>query len=523
MFAPAPSGTRARSRSAALRFRGSPLTCLHRRCDHRRWYRPVGVLLPGPPTRLEPLVALTRQPAVINPSPRYGDQPNRSPWIAQLAPDGPPRPLIGQVETDVVVVGSGIAGIATAFFLLRETPLSVVLLERDRVARGATGRNAGQLTTYFERPLSAIAEEFGAARAAEAQRGIEGAHDLLDVIVRESGATVRVERFVGHMGMFNAHQVEVHLRCQAIRDQGGLGRQSVVVSEEADYLPQLSEAYAGLFTVVPQAEVRDLLEISDDRYTAVLSARAGCANSGLLCQQTLAFLTHRFSNRFSYADHTNVERVTVTSDGVAVEAEGGCATGRHVVMCTNGFVDHTIEDETGRLIVLGEGQAITGRVAYMTAFAEAEPRSPAAFSYIRNTVIGDDAAPYVYVTRRTYDRPEDTITLTCMGGPEYPFHEPVYDRGAAFPGALLQAMDEEVRPYAQPHRPPGRPYDFHWHGLMGYNDGGIRVVGRHPRSERLLYNLGCNGVGFLPSVYGGYRVSRLLAGDHFGPSIFDPR
>jgi len=473
---------------------------------------------------MEPPVVVTRQPAGIDASPQstYGDQPNRSPWIAQLAPDGPPRPLSGHVETDVVVVGAGIAGIATAFFLLRETPLRVVLLERDRVARGASGRNAGQLTTYFERPLSAIAEEFGAARAAEAQRGIEGAHDLLDVIVRESGATVRVERFVGHMGMFNAHQAEVHLRCQATRDEGGLARQTVVVSEEAEYLPQLSEAYAGLFTVVPQAEIRELLEIGDDRYTAVLSARAGCANSGLLCQQTLAFLAHRFPERFGYADCTNVERVAVTGDGVAVEAEGGRVTGRHVVMCTNGFVDHAIEDETGRL-VLSDDQAITGRVAYMTAFAEAEPRSPAAFSYIRNTVIGDDAAPYVYVTRRTYDRPDGTVTLTCMGGPEYPFHEPVYDRDAAFPGALLQAMDEEVRPYAQPRRPPGRPYDFHWHGLMGYNDGGVRVVGRHPRSERVLYNLGCNGVGFLPSIYGGHRVSRLLAGDRLGPSIFDPR
>ena len=57
---------------------------------------------------------------------------------------------------DVAVVGAGIAGVATAFFILRDTRNDVLLLERDRVARGATGRNAGQLTTYFERPLGAI-------------------------------------------------------------------------------------------------------------------------------------------------------------------------------------------------------------------------------------------------------------------------------------------------------------------------------------------------------------------------------
>ena len=32
-------------------------------------------------------------------------------------------------------------------------------------------------------------------------------------------------------------------------------------------------------------------------------------------------------------------------------------------------------------------------------------------------------------------------------------------------------------------------------------EGGIRVVGTHPRHPTLHYNLGCNGVGFLPSIY----------------------
>ena len=84
-------------------------------------------------------------------------------------------------------------------------------------------------------------------------------------------------------------------------------------------------------------------------------------------------------------------------------------------------------------------------------------------------------------------------------------------------------LDDEARPFAQPGRPPGRPYDFHWHGLMGYNDSGIRVVGAHPRHPRLLYNLGCNGVGFLPSIHGGHRIARLLAGQRVAASVFDPR
>ena len=53
---------------------------------------------------------------------------------------------------------------ATAFFVLRETPHSVLLIERNRVARGATGRNAGQMTTYFERPGALQAPQQGHCR-----------------------------------------------------------------------------------------------------------------------------------------------------------------------------------------------------------------------------------------------------------------------------------------------------------------------------------------------------------------------
>ncbi len=452
----------------------------------------------------------------------YADQPNRSPWIAQLAGDGQPQLLTADTSADVVVVGAGIAGVSTAFSILRTTTKSVLMIERDRVGRGASGRNAGQLTTYFERPLTDIADQFGATRAVEAQRGFDDAHELLDLMVAEAQATVRVERFTGRMGMFNLHQVKAHLTSKLIRDAGGLRPQECLVSEDAEFLSDIPPEFAGHYSVVPQAQIRELLEVDDDRYRAVLGARAGCANSGVIAQQVLAYLQQRHADRFQYADCTNVDRVVVGDDRAVVHAGDRRVTAGHVVLCTNGFVDHTVEDPSGAPVRLAGDQQIVGRVAYMAAFAEDEQRSPGAFSYIRNAVIGGPV-PYVYVTRRTYDRAKDTVTLTCMGGPEYPFHEPVYDRDAPFPGELLTAMDDEVRPFAQPARPAAQPYDFHWHGLMGYNDSGIRVVGAHPRHQRLLYNLGCNGVGFLPSVCGADRVARLLAGEQLQPSIFDPR
>ena len=166
-------------------------------------------------------------------------------------------------------------------------------------------------------------------------------------------------------------------------------------------------------------------------------------------------------------------------------------------------------------------QQVVGTYGFMAAFAEEQPRTPAAMSYIRNQAVGSGEAPYVYITRRTYDRPGGAVTLTCMGGPEWP-HEGVYDPWAPFPGALLDVVDRGA-PFAQRARPAGQPYDFHWHGLMGYMDGMVRVIGAAPGTPALLYNLGCNGVGFLPSIHGGRQIARLLGGEQLPRSIFDPR
>jgi glycine/D-amino acid oxidase-like deaminating enzyme len=58
---------------------------------------------------------------------------------------------------------------------------------------------------------------------------------------------------------------------------------------------------------------------------------------------------------------------------------------------------------------------------------------------------------------------------------------------------------------------------------MGFTKDYLRLIGYEPCNKTLLYNLGCNGVGLLTSIYGGYRVSKIVSGDTVEPSIFDPK
>ena len=70
---------------------------------------------------------------------------------------------------DVVIIGSGFAGVATAYHLLNDNPdpPSIVLLEARKICSGATGRNGGHIKPDLFYTAAKHANMYGAAEAAE--------------------------------------------------------------------------------------------------------------------------------------------------------------------------------------------------------------------------------------------------------------------------------------------------------------------------------------------------------------------
>ncbi|MBL8287993.1 MAG: FAD-binding oxidoreductase [Rubrivivax sp.] len=66
-------------------------------------------------------------------------------WVATGGtPPEDDGPITGDVDADVVIVGSGFTGLATALFLAREHGIRATVLEANRSAWGCTSRNGGQ-------------------------------------------------------------------------------------------------------------------------------------------------------------------------------------------------------------------------------------------------------------------------------------------------------------------------------------------------------------------------------------------
>ncbi len=110
-----------------------------------------------------------------------GGPKNSSPWIDSVPDVGRFPRLEGEVQCDVVVVGAGISGVMSAYHLARKG-LSVVLLEKNRVASGDTGFTTGFLLRAPDTSIAKLTELYGerfvkdlfeaAGKAQETVRGL---------------------------------------------------------------------------------------------------------------------------------------------------------------------------------------------------------------------------------------------------------------------------------------------------------------------------------------------------------------
>jgi len=452
--------------------------------------------------------------------------PNHSPWIKQLKRTRPVVPLDKDMSSDVAIVGGGIAGVTTAFFTLRDTDKTVVLVEANKIAHGATGHNAGQLASYFERSLSDLVEEFGVELAIDGQRSVESAWILLDEIIAEAKLQTPVYRFTGYAGLSRFDQVLLHLKNSRYRADHGLIQETIILADHWDKLADIPKEFKDLYSLAPQKDLIQLLETNNTDYIACLSFQKGCMNSALFSEELIGYLIATYKDRFSFYEGSPVATVRLNDSNASLEVLGHTIGAGRVVLCTNGFENFSIINEAGAEIETKFHHLVAGRIGYMSGYVEPLNNPPVAISYFPKTdQYSNDPTgeSYFYLTRRPHEHEgKDSYNLVCAGGPEK-----VLPNGAGYSSEdycsedVQASIDEFLRSNYDKHTRETE-YSFCWHGLMGYTPNGIRRIGFEPCNPILLYNLGCNGVGILPSIFGGKRISRLLNNEQVEQSIFDP-
>jgi glycine/D-amino acid oxidase-like deaminating enzyme len=441
-------------------------------------------------------------------------QENTSPWLRQVKRTRQVITLSEDANSDVAVVGGGISGVVTSYFLLCDTNLSVMLIEKGRIAHGATGHNGGQAVAAFERSLIELCEKFGETQVKEGLLAIHDAWKLLYSIIEETRINVGLQEVRAHLALSSFDDVLLMLKEKHLSDRLGLPKEDFLLAE--DVAGDVPEEYQPLFKKVQKKELDEILLTQDRKYISALEARVGLINSALFCEELVLWMLDRFSGRFRVYEDTKVQRIKVgngADENVVLETNKDVVNAKHAVLCTNGYND---------LLIEGIGASITmrGLVGFMIGYMDKKERNPTAAVYFSSRRSGQEG--YFYLDQRRYIDGAKEV-LTSVGGPDLRLgdNEMYSSEKIADPEKYYALIEEFYRKTVIDDSREKRP-DFSWNGLMGYTTSGVRVIGPDPINPSLVYNMGCNGIGILPSIYGGKRVAQAIKGETLPPSVFDP-
>jgi gamma-glutamylputrescine oxidase len=217
------------------------------------------------------------------------------------------RPQLSHdIDTDVCIIGGGFAGLWTAR-ALQKRHKDVVLIERGRVANGASGRNGGFVSAGFNTGLRSIAERVGI--------------DHARALYRLSRMGVEIVREAASFGFPGVHLIPGYLR----------------VSYEDDFKAKQRDAerygreFAHEMEVWPTEKVRDQLR-SESHYQGLYDPEAFHVHPLNLAIALAEDIERRGGKIY---EHTTAQEAD--SDGVrkVIKTERGTIRAEHIVFATN--------------------------------------------------------------------------------------------------------------------------------------------------------------------------------------------
>jgi glycine/D-amino acid oxidase-like deaminating enzyme len=247
-------------------------------------------------------------------------------WLARRAPRSH-RPLEGDRDADVAVIGAGLTGLWTALFLKELDPaLEVAVIEQGLAAYGASGRNAGMLSETVDHGHGLAIQHFGEAEA----------------------------RRLAALGETNVAEMTAFLAERGIRcDYEPTGRLMVALTaahvEEAERTVETTRRL-GLdsFHLLDQAEVQ--AEVHSPLYLGGVTVTGG----GILDPVKLVDGLRAEAERLGVLVYERSRATAVETAGGAarVRTEAGSVTARRLVLATSAYTHHLLPAITHRFIPL---------------------------------------------------------------------------------------------------------------------------------------------------------------------------
>ena len=373
--------------------------------------------------------------------------------------------LTTEQETDIVIVGAGLAGLSTAYWLSKLDPdLRIQVVDKDKVGSGASGRNAGFITCGSTEHFSRMSSSYGENKAEKIWKFTEYNHRLM---VEEFGKDFLEEnceyRNLGSWTLAaTEHEVEV------IGQTVGLLQRTGVNVEWRDQVFEGTEGFYG------GAFYKDDGEIHPAKYLWHLALRTG--------------------NNVNISENTEVFDIDTLEDKIIVKTNKKRISTSAVVLCTNAWSSQLVPWFTDKVTPMRGQIVVTEPV---DSFLQ-----PAYCSFVLD-----------YFRQLVDGR-------VLIGG----FRNADAEKEVGYSDEINPRIHKKLEGFLNEHFPilRGKRIDYRWSGVMGFAADGYPMVGSLTEDPRIYYNVGftAHGLGFTFAT--GELVAKLIL-EGQDPGIFSGR
>src|SRR5262245_24104733 len=369
-------------------------------------------------------------------------------------------PLRADTDTDVCVVGAGIPGLTLAYLL--SPTYRVLVLERDAIGSGDTGRSSAHLTAILDTDYATLAKRLGEDEAQMAAAAHMAAIDFIERIVAEESIDCGFERVDGFLvGQPDQQDDLESVRAGALR--AGLAGVALLTQT-----PFESASCAPCLRVSRHAQFDPL------RYVQGLARAVEKRGGEIACG-------------------TQTTRVQDGGEARLETARGPIVSARAAVLAT-----HT---------PMGGKPGMHARLApYRTyIIAGLIPHDAPA-----RCLAWDTGSPYHYVRRAPRSGSED---LLLVGGEDHQTGE------VANPEERYGALEH----WARERFPSLRTIEYRWSGQVFEPAGGLGYAGWEKGKDIVFLSAGHSGNGLTHGTLSALLLASLIqSGGHPWESAFDP-
>lgn len=361
------------------------------------------------------------------------------------------------IKTDVVIIGGGISGALTAYYLVK-AGIDCIVVDGRTIGLGSTCASTSLLQYELDLPLSVLSTQIGSKDAEYVYKVSSRAIDTLESIASK----INFNHFDRQESLFFAAQSKDNLLL------------------EAEFNARKNVGFD--VTWLTEGEIKKQFGLNAP--SAILSTQGATTEAYLLTHALLQYSQKQGLNVF---DRTRVSEINYYPRSVKLKTANGCTiTARNIVNATGYEVTEFIDK---KIINLSSTYAIAS-----------EQFSDKVLPWKRKAMLWNTANPYLYM-RMTDDH------RMIIGGRDEDFHSaPKRDALIRRKTALLKKDFEKLFPGVE-FLP-----EFSWTGVFGSTKDSLPYIGIYPKTPHTYYALGFGGNGITFSVIAAEIIRDMILG-----------